>query len=233
MAHGGLVSKGQARITFEGGEKTPGVNQGKERDMKAIRWAVCVAAACTAVAVVAEEEAGNGNLIQNASFETPAAAEQAVPNYETLPDGWDVFSSSKLTLIIGRSLAHQGDQAIKLATQGQRNGNGGFFQIVNVTPGSDYTFEADVMNDPTETLKGSCYGELSIEWQDDSGAELERVRSKPWGPSLSKAQWQTMKVGGKAPARAASARIVVTLYDGPNASKGAMWVDDAKLKSRD
>jgi hypothetical protein len=189
-----------------------------------------VVVGCAGMAAVAADEE-NSNLAKNASFEAPSAQDTAVPSYENLPEGWDVFSSSKLAILMGRQFARQGDQAVKLATQGARNGNGGIFQVVEVKPGSEYTFEADVMNDEVETLKGSCYGELSIEWQDANGNELERVRSKPWGPSLTKAQWQTMKVKGKAPSNAAIARVVVTLYDGPNASKGSMWIDDVKVKS--
>ena len=196
--------------------------------MKAEKVTVMALVACMGVAAIAvAADNGASNLAQNSSFETPAAGAP-----DALPDLWDIFSSHQPKIALARDIARDGEQAIKLSAQGQRNGNVGVFQVITIEPGQSYNFQADVMNDATETLKGSCYGELSIEWQDAEGTEVARVRSKSWGPMLSKTQWETKSVDGKAPENATQARVVVTLFDGPNASKGAMWVDDVKVSAK-
>jgi hypothetical protein len=200
----------------------------KEFDMKSYKSTVIAFLACVSVAALAvAADSGPSNMAQNGSFETPAAGAP-----DTLPELWDIFSSHQPKIALAKDVARDGDQAVKLSAQGQRNGNVGVFQVITVEPGRDYMFQADVMNDATEALKGSCYGELSIEWQDADGTEVARSRSKSWGPTLSKTQWETKSVDGTAPANATQARVVVTLFDGPNAAKGSMWIDDLKVVAK-
>lgn len=201
------------------------------KDVRCVWMALAVAVGVTALAVAADS--GEANLAANASFETPMAKATTNSNdFENLPENWEVFSSHQLAGALGRDVARSGEQSVRIHAQGKRGGNGGIYQQIDVEGDREYTFTADLLNDNMDPIKGSAYGELSIEWQDADGMELDRVRSKPWGPALSSTQWEKFEVKARAPSNAKAARVVVTLFDGPNASKGGFWMDNISVEAQ-
>lgn len=172
--------------------------------------------------------AGNDevNVVRNGGFELVAEGGQGYP------DTWGTFTSHKDNIALVKGTSREGIQALILSAQGEAKANIGVFQRVPVEPGKKYKFAAYLMNDPTNSLKGSAYGEMSIEWKDADDNEISRVRSKSWGPGLSKKNWERNMIDEKAPAGADACNVVITLFDGPSGgSKGAFLVDDVSITS--
>jgi hypothetical protein len=190
--------------------------------MKALGWTAAALAVGLGFSTIAEE-ADDGNILRNGGFELTAEGTQGYP------DTWGTFTSHKDNIALMQGSSREGIQALLLSAQGEGKANVGVFQRVPVAAGKKYTFAAFLMNDPTNSLKGSAYGELSIEWKDAEDGEIARVRSKSFGPGLSKKNWERNMVEGKAPAGANFCNVVITLYDGPSASKGSVLVDNASV----
>ncbi len=196
-------------------------------DMKRMTFAVTGALlAGMAVASLAQTEEEITNLLRNGGFELLAEGTQG------FPDTWGTFTSHKDNIALIKGSSREGIQALVLSAQGESKANVGVFQRVPVQAGKQYTFAAHLMNDPTNSLKGSAYGELSIEWKDGDDNEIARVRSKSWGPGLSKKSWERNIVTETAPKGADSCNVVITLFDGPSGgSKGSFLIDDVSVTS--
>jgi hypothetical protein len=178
------------------------------------------------VASMAQTEEQESNLLRNGGFELLAEGTQG------FPDTWGTFTSHKDSIALVKGSSREGIQALILGAQGESKANVGVFQRLPVQAGKQYTFAAHLMNDPTNSLKGSAYGEMSIEWKDADDNEIARVRSKSWGPGLSKTSWERNAVTEKAPSGADSCNVVITLFDGPSASsKGGFLIDDVSVTS--
>ncbi len=176
-------------------------------------------------AVVADAQKEDAvNLLQNGSFETLAEGR------DDLPQGWDVFTSQQANVDVVKR-EQEAEQAVMLKAQQAANANVGIFQNVPVQGGAKYTLSSFVINDATNALKGSGYGEMSLEWKDEEGKEIGRDRSKAWGPGLSKKQWTLQEMSAKAPSKAVSCNVAITLFDGPESagSKGAFLIDNVIL----
>jgi len=192
--------------------------------MKRFMFVAAMAAVASLGARAETAETEEVNVVRNGGFELVAEGEQGYP------DTWGTFTSHKDNIALVKGTSREGIQALILSAQGEAKANIGVFQRVPVEPGKKYKFAAYLMNDPTNALKGSAYGEMSIEWKDADDNEIGRVRSKSWGPGLSKKSWERNMMSEKAPSGADACNVVITLFDGPSAgSKGAFLVDDVSI----
>jgi hypothetical protein len=173
------------------------------------------------------------NHLANAGFESPA--EGAGSDSDTVPEAWTWFSSLAESRKIGLTgkLAQAGKQSVRLASQGKAASYQGLFQMLPAESGVTFEFSAHVRNDGANPLKGEARGQLSVEWKDAAGQEIERQWGADWGESLSATRWTKVEMIARAPAHAATAHFVITQFDGKDEkSGGAFLVDEAVVVKR-
>lgn len=166
----------------------------------------------------------------NPEFELPVI--QIPGNTFDDPEEWDSFASKTAGNRIGVStlLVKEGKQSVRFATQGREKASQGLFQIVKVSPGKTYRFRVFVRNDPDAPLSGSCHGEVSIEWLDAEGVEIDRSKGDRWNKGLSKKNWRKQEVKGHAPHGAVVAKFLIIMHDGFKPGEGgAFFLDSASI----
>lgn len=191
-----------------------------------MRWLMLLVMATASAAWAAEPKA----LLTNGDFETPKIAAGQTP---AKPEGWNGFASGpalteKLTLSAAK--AHGGEQALRLSALAVKDGFSGVTQMATVEAGKTYRLTAFVLNDATQPLAGSLRGQISLEWKDAAGKEIDRTWGPDCGGDLSQQQWRRLEMTAKAPAGAAKVNVAVTLHEGPAPQAGALFVDDVNLE---
>jgi len=169
--------------------------------------------------------------LANPGFEQPPVAVDK--DSEQNPDGWQLFSSVTGSEKIGMTSkhSHAGQQAARFVAQGKADSYQGLFQKLPATLGATYSFTAHVRNDGANPLKGKTRGQLSIEWKDASGNEIERSWGPEWTESLPATGWKKVEMTVRPPANASTGHFVVTQFDGKDESgSGAFLVDDVSVK---
>lgn len=176
------------------------------------------------VVVLADTE-----LLQNRGFETPELKD-AVETGVT-PSNWLVYSSVTNGARIGLSTSahYAGKQSVRLSVQGVSDSFQGLLESVSVTPGTSYHFTVYVRNDDSHPLKGSARGQISIEWKDSDGREVDRTWGPDWGPALSTGEWTKFEMTGKPPSNAVRGNFVINQFDGHESAAGAFFADDASV----
>jgi hypothetical protein len=175
------------------------------------------------------EAQADADLLQNRGFETPelkGAAETGVA-----PSEWMVYSSVTSGAKIGLStnVHHAGKQSVRLAVQGVGDAYQGLLESVSVTPGTSYHFTVYVRNDDSHPLKGSARGQISIEWKDKDGNEVDRRWGPDWGAALSTGEWTKFEMTEKPPTNAVRGNFVINQFDGHDSAAGVFFADDASV----
>ncbi len=110
----------------------------------------------------------------------------------------------------------------------------GVVQTIDVVAGVRYAMEAYVHVCPTNLLEGTAYGQFVIEWKAEDGSEVSRVWSDSWDRSMSLTTWLRVSIDNLvAPEGAVKAVCGVHLFDGAEASRGAVVVDDVAVMAAD
>jgi len=171
----------------------------------------------------------DADLLQNRGFEIPeikSAADGGVA-----PTDWVIYSSVSAGSKIGLStnVQHTGKQSVRLAVQGASDSYQGLLESVSVTPGTSYHFIVYVRNDASHPLKGSARGQISIEWKDSDGREIDRRWGPDWGAALPTGEWTKFEMTEKAPPNAVRGNFVINQFDGHDAAAGVFFADDASV----
>lgn len=175
--------------------------------------------------------ASGGNLIGNASFESPTASGST-----TTPDTWWTYGTAYLS----SQYAYTGAQSLEV--YGDSSGAG---QSFNVTPGQTYTASVYAMTPMGDQLSGSIGASMQLMFYDSGGNLLSSYSppnsitvgtssSSAGGPlagSVGNQGWNFFSTNAVAPSDAATASIILNTY-APNSSySGAEFYDDAELVS--
>jgi hypothetical protein len=192
------------------------------------RSAIALALLAGALPLAAADE-----MLRNSGFEAPAIAPET--ESETIPSDWQWFSSiegSKKIRLTAKPV-HEGKQSVRMIAQGKADSYQGIFQSLPANLGTTYEFKAYVRNDSANPLKGLARGQISVEWKDTNGTEIERLWGSEWGESLSALQWTKVEMTARPPANASTAHFVITQFDGKGeAGSGAFLVDDVTLSKK-
>jgi hypothetical protein len=170
-------------------------------------------------------------LMRNGGFEAPAIAPET--QSETIPSDWQWFSSieGSKKIVLTAKTVHEGKQAVRMSVQRKADSYQGLFQAFPASLGVSYEFKAFVRNDSASPLRGLARGQMSVEWKDAGGSEIERVWGPEWGESLSVSQWTRVEMAARPPANAVTAHFVITQFDGKGeAGSGAFLVDEVMLQ---
>lgn len=178
-----------------------------------------------------DNEQVTSTSIRNTGFEDPAIV--AGSSSGAAATDWFIFSSSNQRMGITDSRKKSGMQAFQFRAQpGSSNAYQGIAQKFKSLPNQHVVFTVHAMNDPMDPIAGSSYGQVSIEWQDATGAELSRLYGPSWGVDSEPGRWQKMVVDSDAPEGAAIGVVVITFYSNEADGKGSCYVDDVDMKSR-
>lgn len=171
--------------------------------------------------------------LRNGDFESPVVSQDK--DSETNPAEWTLFSSIVGGENVGLTAkqSHGGKQAARFTVQGKADAYQGLFQARPVNLGTTYLLTAHVRNDGASPLKGLARGQLSIEWKDSTGQEIERVWGPDWGASLSATQWSKFEMKARPPANASTAHFVITQFDGKGeVGSGGFLLDDVSVNKQ-
>ncbi len=171
-----------------------------------------------------------GGLLSNGSFESPSANQPAAQQPAT-PEKWMGFGRDQdaVNLTLTNQAANSGSQSARIASNRVAGSFHGLSQNVPVQPGKTYRFTVQARQDPNEKLQGTTRAQISIEWKDATGKEVDRTWGPDFGSSLSSDKWTEFQMTGTAPAQAASATFVLTMHEGDKPGGGAVLVDDATV----
>jgi hypothetical protein len=148
---------------------------------------------------------------------------------QPLTKGWTTFSheSDAPKITVTTTKARNGKQSVQLVATTIADSYQGLFQPLSVKPDASYRFTAYVMNDADKRLSGTARGQISIEWKDAGGKEIDRAWGPDWGADLPSERWMRQEMTAKAPPSATTAHFVITLHEGKGPSSGAFYADDA------
>jgi hypothetical protein len=171
----------------------------------------------------------DADLLLNQGFETPELKDAVETG--VVPSDWMVYSSVTTGAKIGLSTTvhHAGKQSVRLAVQGVGDAYQGLLESVSVTPGTSYHFTVYVRNDDSRPLKGSARGQISIEWKDKDGREIDRRWGPDWGVALPTGEWTKFEMTEKAPPNAVRGNFVINQFDGHDSASGVFFADDASV----
>lgn len=167
-----------------------------------------------------EGRAADPNLLKNGNFEKHMS-----PN---LPSAWQAFSSEKNHWYgtFSHEDASTGSSSVSFLNPDKKVDHQGLFQTVRVKAGQRFEFSVYVANNPDQPLGGLSHGQLSIEWVDAQGKELDRSWSQAWGSHASMEKWVRYAMVGTAPAKAVQGNFVITLFS-EGETAGGFVIDDA------
>ena len=172
------------------------------------------------------DQAPAESLIQNGSFEV-AGADRA-----QAPEGWRFYTSKMGVPTLSTNVSKEGMNSFRLRAQSNGGAACGVVQTIAVTPGEKYSLTAWVRKNEDDPLKGAAYGQLVIEWQDETGKEIDRVWGKKWGPNTGHTKWDDVEISkAQAPPRTAQAIFGIHLFDGKTGGKGSVLVDEVSVTS--
>jgi hypothetical protein len=112
---------------------------------------------------------------------------------------------------------------------GQAGSSGGVWQMLSVVPGQVYVFRADAL--PLEKF-GGARGQLSIEWKNAAGEEIERTWGPSWDDPVVFNGRPLQEMTATAPEGASTASFVITVFEGNAGGKGGFKIDNVEVVSR-
>ncbi len=174
----------------------------------------------------AQEEKDAIRTLVNTGFERPVLAESEDPAVE--PENWFFFSSAEEDPRPTLTEVHQktGKQALYFKAPSQAKGYLGYAQRFLPQPGATYQFSVHVLNDAGNPIPAGAYAQISVEFKNETGLELERVYGPIWGSELSSVSWQKHTVSATAPEGASLGVVVITFFSQDTKNIGAFYVDD-------
>jgi hypothetical protein len=168
--------------------------------------------------------------LQNKSFEHPSLADGS---QAAEPDNWFYFSSVDTPQPnLSSTKKKLGSQSLCLKAPGATNAYRGFAQRFIAQPGKKYLFSVHVMNDSVDPIVGNSYGQISLEFKNAAGTELQRYHGPVWSASLPSDKWEEFTVEGISPDQAAMGIAVITFYSIDSNGFGTFFVDDVDLKNQ-
>ncbi len=197
-----------------------------------------IAAALVSILVLAfpvmgqtQNEAGFTPSLVNPGFENPSIIGGAQPGAE--PDKWFLFSSIPDKFVgVSDTRKKAGMQSLKLKAQAPTNAYEGIAQKFPAKAGKHYTFVIYAMSDLSNPLVGGSYGQISLEWHDDTGKEISRTHGPTWNFELPGSSWSKFLVEADAPENVAEGVAVVTFFGQDCNGQGAFYIDDCELDCR-
>ncbi len=169
--------------------------------------------------------------IENQGFEIPSILNGAETGSQ--PETWFLFSSTPGTSMgITDKKRRSGMQSFFFKAQQEEGAYSGIAQVFKVMPGLRYEFTVYAINDANDPIVGDSFGQVSIEWKDETGQEIKRDYGPLWTFDLSPIRWRKFLVGANAPEEASTAQIVVTFFSRDAAGQGTCYIDDAKLTKK-
>jgi hypothetical protein len=169
--------------------------------------------------------------LQNGGFEQPSISGGAELNAN--PETWFHFSSATEQKIgITDAKKKAGSQSAFFKCQTAADVFEGLAQKISVEPGRHYIFTVYILNNPEDPLTGDAFGQISLEWQNGSGKEVNRTHGPVWNFESSSSRWEKYLVEYDAPADATTASLVITIFSKNSAGAGSFYADDAELGSK-
>lgn len=188
---------------------------------------ILVLALCAGTAGADEEE-----LLHNGGFEQPLIE----PGFSlNKPEGWLAFTSSpgRDRFRMTTELFHSGDQALHVASQDERGSFQGLAQTIPVKEDIVYEFSVYVHNDPDRPLTGTVRAQMSIEWKDGHGEEIQRQWGPEWNRRLPRHRWEHYKMTARAPWDAVTAVFGFTQFNEQRTMNGgAFYIDAVSVKQK-
>ncbi len=169
--------------------------------------------------------------LQNTGFEEPSIIGGA--ELRAKPEAWFFFSSNEEDRIGVTDLRKRGGlQSLMFKAQAAGNQYAGMAQLFSAAPGHRYSFSAYVLGDAMDPISEGAYGQISLEWQDVHGNEIERVHGPIWDINLGTARWERFVVEGEPPPGTARGVAVFTFFSQASLGQGTFYADDAELTWR-
>jgi hypothetical protein len=188
------------------------------------RWSSRVLVLGVGLVMGLSSAARSENVLLNPGFEQPEG------RVGRIPDEWVVYSAKRADIGIVPTAGRDGTQCTKISCVGIPGHFQGIIQVANVEEDGRYTLSAWVMNDRSNSLQGSAYGQLAIEWKDDEGREVARTWGEALKPTMSRMRWELVQINrAKAPKGAVTAVIGIHLHDGDRGGKGSFFVDEVSF----
>ena len=196
--------------------------------MKSIVGIVCLS--MVSMAGYAQDEQLTEKLT-NGDFELPSITSGALAGSE--PEGWFYFcSTSEKRSGISDAKKKGGSQSLLFKAQSMTNAFEGYAHKFLAKAGNHYTFTAEVTPNSEDPMVAGAYGQISLEFRDASGAELQRVHGPSWSSETLSGKWEKFLVEADAPEAVASASAVITFFSLESRGTGSFYVDDAELAIR-
>jgi hypothetical protein len=186
-----------------------------------------VIALITVLATSNTMAAGKAQLL-NGGFEDPSIIGGG--EIGDTPKEWYHFTSGQGSHPgVSQQKRRDGLQSCLLSCQETVDGYTGIAQKFPAVAGRRYQFSAYALNNVTDSVVGESFGQVSLEWLDETGEEIERMFGPTWNFQLSPLSWQRFEVDAVAPDGAFEGIAVVTFYGRDGAGEGSFFIDDAKL----
>ena len=181
-------------------------------------------------AAMAQEQAPQAaqSTLQNAGFESPDISKGA--EQLATPENWFHFSSTpERKAGVSDARKRSGSQSLCFKAQAPQDSFQGLAHKFSAVSGKPYSFTIHIMSDPADPLVGAAFGQVSFEWRDATGKELDRTYGPTWNFELSSTKWEKITVDADAPEGATEGSAVVTLFSKDCKGMGSFFVDDTEL----
>ena len=183
-----------------------------------------------ALTVCAQEDQLTESLA-NGGFEQPSITSGALGGSE--PEGWFYFcSTSEKRSGISGSAKKEGSQSLLFRAQSMTNAYEGYAFKFLAKSGNHYTFTVHVTPNPDDPMVAGAYGQISFEFRDETGKEIQRVHGPIWGVELPSGKWEKFLVEADGPEGAASGSAVLSFFSFGSGGAGSFYVDEAELSVR-
>ena len=199
--------------------------------MKSVAVLVASLSLAATMTCQAQNDTNASMTLVNTGFENPSIVGGAQPGAQA--DKWFFFSSAADQNVgVSDTRKKGGMQSLKFKAQTASNAYDGVAQKFLAKSGGHYTFTVYLMSDPTDPLVGGAYGQISIEWHDNTGKEISRVHGPTWNFELASSNWTKFLVEGDAPENTAAGMAVITFFSQDSNGRGTFYADDCELNSR-
>lgn len=169
--------------------------------------------------------------LQNAGFEEPSIVKGAVSG--VVPDKWFYFTSTAENRTgVTDAKKRSGSQSVFFKCLTATNSYQGLAGKFLVDEGAHYALSIYAISSAEDPLVGAAFGQLSIEWKTEEGAEISRVHGPTWTFDLPANRWEKFTVEADAPDKAAIGQLVITFFSQDGQGQGTFYVDDAEVVSR-
>ena len=196
--------------------------------MKSVLGMVCLS---MVVMVAKAQDVQLTESLANGGFEQPSITSGALGGSE--PEGWFYFcSTGDRRSGISDSKKKEGNQSLLFRAQSITNAYEGYAFKFLAKSGNHYTFTVHVTPNPDDPMVAGAYGQVSFEFRDEMGNEIQRVHGPIWGSELASGKWEKFLVETDGPENAASGSAVISFFSAGSNGAGSFYVDEAELSVR-